>query len=160
MTVGCFGAVVSVGSNLIYALGRSEFIFRAGLLGALLSLASGLTIIQHFGLMGAALSRGAIQLLMIAIGFYYIAVRLNCPVPAAGLIRLLLSSICCAVTAHAILHFLEGTPGMLVAIPTGAIVYFAAVWSLRALPKPDTARLLNWANDMRGWVGNFRLRSR
>jgi O-antigen/teichoic acid export membrane protein len=34
VTIGCIGAASSVGANLVYALGRSHFIFRSGVLGA------------------------------------------------------------------------------------------------------------------------------
>jgi O-antigen/teichoic acid export membrane protein len=158
VTIGCMGASVTIGSLLIYAMGRSEIIFRQGLLGAILTLTSGLIIVPHYGLLGAVWARAVIQLLMIGIGMYFIAVQLKCPVPFKSLTKILISAIISALAAHAIIRFIHGIPGICVAVPVGAIVYFAAVWISGGLTTSDNERLLALANDLGKSLIRFRPR--
>jgi O-antigen/teichoic acid export membrane protein len=136
-----FPAVASVGSNLVYGLDRSDFIFVSGATGAMLSVLTGLTLIPMFGVMGAACTRAAIQVAMVVFGTWFITRRLNCRTPVGDLGRLLIAAAVCAIAAHACIALIPGIASLPVSILTGALVYVAAVRLLHALPKSDVVRL-------------------
>lgn len=138
------GAAGSVGSQMIYACERSDVIFVAGLGGAILSVAAGFLIVPRFGMIGAALARGAIHALMVAAGLWFIRYRLRCPVPFGSLARLLVAALLCALAARACLALIPSPVlGLAMAVPLGAAIYGAAVRALGALPAEDARRLRN-----------------
>ena len=136
------GAAGSVGSQMIYAHERSDFIFASGLVGAALSVAAGFLIIPVYGLMGAALARVAIHGIMFALGSWFIMRRLSLRLPAAALAKLLLSALICALAGYlctvSLANPLMALPAAVVA---GTIAYMASVRALGALPSHDIARL-------------------
>ncbi len=138
------GATGAVGSQMIYACERSDFIFLSGLGGAILSVAAGFLIVPHFGMIGAALARGAIHALMVAAGLWFIRRRLHCPVPFGSLARLLVAALLCALAARACIALIPSSIlGLALAVPLGAAVYGVAVRALGALPAEDARRLRN-----------------
>jgi O-antigen/teichoic acid export membrane protein len=148
VTASSFAAVASVGSNLVFGLDRSDFIFVAGWAGAALSILAGLTLIPMFGVMGASWARAAIQMAMVALGMWFIVRRLKCRTPLSDLARLLIAAALCAIAARGCIVFLPGIAALPVAILTGAIVYVAAIRLLRALPKNDVDRLQSFCRRL------------
>jgi O-antigen/teichoic acid export membrane protein len=135
------GATASVGSNLIYAMDRSDFVFANGIAAALAAIVAGLTVIPAYGVIGAAWARTAIQLSSVAFGFWFIVRRLRCPIPFNELTRLLIAALLCAGAARGCLSLLPPLPALAAAVPAGGIVYLAAVRLLRPLPPRDIDRL-------------------
>ena len=135
------GATASVGSSLVMAMDRSDFVFLSGALAAVLTVIAGLTIIPMFGLMGAAWTRCAIQTAAVGFGAWFILRRLNCPLPLLDLGKLLLAAILCGATARLCLFVVSGPISLPMAIAAGAAAYVAAVKLLRALPAGDIERL-------------------
>ena len=136
------GATGSVGSQMIYAHERSDFIFASGLVGAALSIAAGFLIVPQYGMMGAALSRAAVHLVMVGAGSWFIQRRLGCPIPLGDLGRLLLAALLCALAAHlCVSHIYDPLQSLPLAIGSGVIVYLGSVRMLGALPAQDVARL-------------------
>lgn len=138
---GAVAATASVGSNLIYAMDRSDFVFASGLAAAALSIFAGIVVIPAFGLAGAAWARAVIQIAAVALGGWFISQRLRCPVPFRELARLLLASVLSALAAAGCLWLIPGTAALAAAIPAGIVSYIAAVRLLRALPADDIERL-------------------
>jgi O-antigen/teichoic acid export membrane protein len=62
------GAIAFVGTTLVMAMDRSDFVFFSGLACAVLAIVTGFTVIPAFGVMGAAWSRAAIQIAAVAMG--------------------------------------------------------------------------------------------
>lgn len=131
----------AVGNHVMYARDRSDYIFYSALAGGLLSILAGLTIIPRYGLMGAACARAAIQVLLVVCGFWYLQVRLKCPVPLNHLLRLAASAAICGLSARATLDALPKSIALVAAIFAGAVVYFLSVRLLGALHEEDIARL-------------------
>jgi O-antigen/teichoic acid export membrane protein len=135
------GATASVGTTLVMAMDRSEVVFASGLACAVLAVAAGLTVIPAFGLMGAAWSRGAIQLAGAAMGGGYIFCRLHFPLPLFDLGRLLLAAAICGLAARLALSAATGLPSLLLAVAAGTVSYAVAVRLMRALHPRDADRL-------------------
>ncbi len=141
VAAAAFAASGAVGTHMMCARNRSDFIFYSNILGAALSIAAGLTVIPGYGVLGAAASRAAVQMFMLGLGLWFIARRLNCPVPFRHLARLAASAALCGVAARAVLQLVHGPLALPIAIGVGALVYWAAVRMLDALPPEDVERL-------------------
>lgn len=135
------GAISSVGTSVVLAMDRSDFIFVSGLLAAGLTIGAGVTIIPMFGLMGAAWGRAAVQTAAVVLGCWFVLRRLRFPLPLAALGKLLLAASLCAVAARVCLDLVPGAFSLPVAIVAGAAAYVTAVRTLRALPPSDIERL-------------------
>jgi O-antigen/teichoic acid export membrane protein len=135
------GSTASVGSSVVMAVDRSDFIFLSGLIAALLSVVAGFTAIPAFGLIGAAWARAAIQVSAVAFGTWFVFYRLRLPLPFRDLAKLLLAAALCGAAARGCLLLMPGVVSLLVAIPVGAAVYVVSVRLLRALPAGDIDRL-------------------
>ncbi len=136
------GATGAVGSHLIYAHERSNFIFQSGLIGAGLTVAAGLLIIPTYGMMGAALARTAIHFLMFAYGSWFIVRRLGCPFPTSALARLFGAALLGAMAAHlCMVAVRQPSLALSLAVASYAVVYLAAVRASGAMPDGDVAWL-------------------
>jgi O-antigen/teichoic acid export membrane protein len=150
-------AVGQVGSALLYGMERSRCIALVGAVGSVAFLVSGVTVIRVGGAWGAVWARLVIQAGMVGVGLWYIARRLNCPVPLAGLARTLAAALASAVPLA--LSVVAG--GELVAVLTGgcaALVFYAmlarrlvvlAAEDLDALRRAARERAPDW---LAGWT--------
>ena len=68
-----------IATHLVQALERSDFIFYTAILGAGLSIVGGFLLVPEFGLIGAAVSRSVVQVIMVAIGLWFVVARLATP---------------------------------------------------------------------------------
>ncbi|MGY2051388.1 lipopolysaccharide biosynthesis protein [Methylobacterium sp. JK268] len=144
------GATGAVGSQMIYAHERSDFIFASGLVGAALTVAAGFLIVPRFGMMGAALARMAIHGVMVGIGAWFITRRFGYPLPLRALGRLLLAALLSAAAAGAVIRAAPVPAALPAAIAAGILAYALAVRLLHALPPDDTARLSALASRLPG----------
>jgi O-antigen/teichoic acid export membrane protein len=136
------GATGSVGSQMIYAHERSDFIFACGLVGAALSVAAGFLVVPAYGMMGAALARTCVHAVMVGWGSWFIMRRLGCPMPLVELGKLLAAALLCAAAARLCVDLVSSPAVSLpLAIGSAAIVYGASVRMLGALPAHDVGRL-------------------
>lgn len=135
------GATGSVGTTLVMAMDRSDFIFVCGLITAIFAVAAGLIVIPAFGLMGAVWSRAAIQLAAVAMGAGFVLWRLRFPLPLADLARLLVAAAICGLTARGVMTLSHDAIALIPAIAAGALSYAVAVRLLGALHPGDAERL-------------------
>jgi O-antigen/teichoic acid export membrane protein len=142
------GAISSVGTSLIMAMDRSDFIFASGVIAAALTIVAGLTVIPAFGLMGAAWARAAVQASAVALGSWFVMYRLGCPLPLADLGKLLLAAAFCGSTARLVLDVVPGALALPAAIVAGVVAYVAAVRAIRGLPASDTANLRTMGHSL------------
>jgi O-antigen/teichoic acid export membrane protein len=126
-----------VGTNLVYALERSDFIFASSLLGAGLSILTAMFLISDFGLAGAVASRVAVQITMLLAGAWFISVRLGFPIPFAALFRLIVAASLCAATAAICVQFIGHIWDVIVGIAAGAVTYITALRLLAPLQDRD-----------------------
>lgn len=138
---GAIGAISSVGTNLIMAMDRSDFLFWSGLSAAGLTVLAGLTVIPEFGLMGAVWARAVVQVAAVALGAWFVLRRLHFPLPLGDLGRLLTAAILCGMAARLCLAAVPGLLALPAAIAAGTLVYVVAVRRLKALPASDIAWL-------------------
>ena len=140
-TTSAIGATAAAGSALLYAMERSRFVLLSGIVGAALAVAGFALVIPAAGALGAAATRGAVQLGMVAIGTWYIARRLQVPVPLGSLGRSAVAAALCAAAATACIHTLTAPLSIGVAIVAGAAVYALAARALRTMESDDTRAL-------------------
>ncbi len=118
-----FTITTVIGTHLVNALARSDFIFASSLAGAILSGAAGFLLIPGSGLVGAAVSRAVVQLAMIGLGLWFITRRLKFSYPFSSLFRILFAALVAAAIAFAIVTISRTLAGLLVAILLSALVY-------------------------------------
>lgn len=148
------GTTSSVGTSVLLALERSDFIFLSGVLTALLSVCAGFTVIPAFGLMGAAWARCLVQITAVALGSWFIYRRLGFPLPFGGLARLVLAALACAAAARVVITVVPGPRSLAAAVLAGAITYLIAVRMLGALPARDRDRLRALAGMLPSRLGS------
>jgi O-antigen/teichoic acid export membrane protein len=134
------GSAASVGTSLVMAVDRSDFIFLSGLVAAVLTVIAGFTAIPAFGLMGAVWARVAIQVAAVAFGGWFVFSRLGFPLPFRDLAKLLVAAGLCGAAARLCL-LVPGAGSLPAAILAGAATYMVSIRVLHALPTGDIARL-------------------
>lgn len=141
----CAAAAISVtaviGTHAVNALARSDFIFYTSLLGALLSIVLGVSIIPTFGVAGAAISRSITQLLMICAGIWFVSARLRFSYPFAELARILLATMPAGCLAYIAMEFMGGLMGVAVAMGLFVMLYLTGLRVFSALTASDAERL-------------------
>jgi O-antigen/teichoic acid export membrane protein len=139
VTAAAFTITTVIGSHLVNALGRSDFIFFSSLSGALLSAIFGFLLIPVFGLVGAAISRAIVQLAMVAIGLWFITTRLGFSFPFGAFLRILLASLAAAGAAFVTIGAIGHLPGLVSAIALAAFTYVLCLRLFGATHADDIA---------------------
>jgi O-antigen/teichoic acid export membrane protein len=143
VSVAALSVLSTVATSLVQALERSDFIFASSLCGAACALASGFLFIPEYGLMGAALARVAIQILMISLGCWFVVSRLGFAFPAVAVLKLGAAALASAAAASICIRAIGHPSGMLFGIVAGAITYLVALRIAKALETSDVAFLSN-----------------
>lgn len=123
VTAAAFSITTVIGTHLVNALARSDFIFASSLVGAFLSVSIGFLLIPHFGLLGAAISRTVTQLAMIVLGLWFITARLGFAYPFGPLARIVLAALAASLGALLIVTATNGVGGLIAAIVIAALIY-------------------------------------
>ena len=135
------GGVVYVGSQLALGCDRSDLGFIGTLAGAALLLAGCLLVIPGYGIMGAALVRTGVQIILVVVNLWLIRSRLGYVAPVGHMLRLLAASAICGASAWVATRALPAPVNLAVAVPLGVVVYGVCVRLLDALPGEDVDRL-------------------
>lgn len=135
-------AFSTIGSSLVYAKERSDFICMCGFVGAVLSVAAGFWVVSRFGAWGAVWARMIVQSLMIVLGTWFIVKQLHFSYPFGSLGRTALAGTFCALAAWSIIHSLPYPILMLsFAVPLGAVVYAFSAKFLHVLGIEEVRQL-------------------
>lgn len=134
-------AFATVGSAVVYGQGDAHIIRNWSLLGAGLLSALCVLLAPAYGAAGVAAARVAVQVTMVAIGFYLLRSLYRLPVPVLVLFKLLFASIACGLGASAMVHLVGGVAGIALAVVAGTITYLVALRALGAIPSEDAAAL-------------------
>lgn len=129
-------AVSSLGVTTFYLLqsiGKTGFLLVSNGIGLLGTVALGFVLIPHFGLMGAAWSRGAVQVMVVLIETWYVTRRLGITPPYRALGAVTVAAVAQGAVAYAIGMELGGALSLAVSIPAACLVYLLA---LRLLSVP------------------------
>lgn len=154
-------AVTGVGTttvNLIYSTGKSGFLLISNALGLAGTIAFGFLVIPHFGVMGAAWSRSAVQVFVVAIETWYVTKKLGFVPPYRALGTITLAAAIQGAVAYVIVTELGGIASLVLAIPVSVVLFVAALRAFAVLPMVDpslvdtllahvprrVARLLSW----------------
>lgn len=135
----------TIGTHLVNALGRSDFIFWSSIAGAVVAVALGFLLIPEFGLVGAALTRASVQIAAVMLGIWFITRRLRYAYPFARLIRLTLAAAAPAGAAFAVTQLVAGPLGLLEAILAGLVVYPLSLRLFGALGPDERAAIIHFA---------------
>ncbi|MEN3794730.1 polysaccharide biosynthesis C-terminal domain-containing protein [Fulvimarina sp. MAC3] len=130
-----------IGTHLVNALGRSDFIFWSSVIGGVLAVVLGLSVIPHFGLVGAAASRALVQIAAVLLGIWFITRRIGYAYPFARLLRLTLAAATCAAAAYAVTQIGTGPLKLVQAVLAGVIVYPVALRVVGALGPDERAAI-------------------
>ncbi|MHB8899269.1 MAG: oligosaccharide flippase family protein [Thermoguttaceae bacterium] len=142
-------ALSGIGSALVYAKERSDFIAFGGIFGALLSIAAGFLIVSRFGAWGAVWTRLVVQFAMIAIGTRFVTTRLHFSYPFRHVGRTLLAGVLCGLSAWVVVEFLpSGVTTLGIAILVGAFVYALGLKLFRVLGREEVRQLKKITNRL------------
>ena len=142
------GSLSTVSTMFLFAAERGSFIVKSGLVGAMLLMVSGVTLIPMFGLFGTAAARAAIQIALTLAAYLYIDRTLHCATPWGTLGRIGAAAAGCALAARAVIVVLPNELGLMVAIIVGMATYGLLIRLCRALPDEDLARLQSLATRL------------
>ena len=147
------GANSVVSFSLISGHERSDFSFACNASAAVLSVVLSLLLVPRFGIAGAAWARASVQIYLVAFSFWFVIRRLKFTLPLGQVCRLILAAAGCAIVAHVLASRVAGLSGLIIAVPAGALTYFALVRLLAALPYEDVERLTTMSNRLPTGLG-------
>jgi O-antigen/teichoic acid export membrane protein len=139
LAIGSCLAFANVGASLIAGLDRLHVRVRWSIPAALLMLGLLPLFIPDYGAWGAAWVRLAVRALVIIVSTTYIARALRMPVPLNSLLRMLAAAAVCGLGAAAIVHAWTSPLALLVAVPTGGLLYLVSLRWMRAVHAEDRA---------------------
>lgn len=147
-------AFAPIGSSLIYAKERSDFIVLGGGIGALISILLGFVIISRFGAWGAAWSRLFVQCSMVLLGIWFITCRMHFEFPFRVVGYALLSGIMCGLSAWSVLTLMPiAYLDLLLAVLGGAIVCMIAFKLFHIIDRDKALLLARLAGTLPSWFG-------
>lgn len=141
MMTGMF-VFAGAGSSMLHAFGKSDIIFKVGLIGAALITLGCLFVTTRYGATGTAWVRLSVQLFMIASGITYIHKKLNMILPYGALFRLAVVSLLAALAAKIALLMAPIYP-LAFAFLSGSLTYLALVRYAQPLSGSDISALLD-----------------
>jgi len=106
-----------------------------------------LVLVPVYGGVGAAIVRGLIGVFAFAFMLTYCQKALGLSVNLVAMAKLLVSGVACAATASIIVFFIDGLPGLLLAIPGAAFVYLAFLRLIKPFPRNDLNALGRLISD-------------
>jgi O-antigen/teichoic acid export membrane protein len=138
-------AFAGVGSSLIYATGRSKFIFCSSCVGALLIVSGCPFVSDHYGASGVAYVRLSVQIIMIGVGTIFIRKILNISLPYAGMARIALASLLASAVAWLVMQ-LHLPASAVWAVIVAIAAYPTCLKLTKPLGSEDTAAVLDNEN--------------
>jgi len=144
-----------IGSALIYAKERSDFIALSGFVGAIIAVVTNYIVVPHYGAWGAVWIKLFIQTSMIALGTWFIIVKLHFSFPFCSLGRTTVASAFCGISAWMIQKVEQNSiTGLLLAIFGSVIVYAFSVRIFKVLKSEDANQLKRISNRMPGAINS------
>lgn len=146
MIVAAGSAIVfaaGVNANVLLSFERGKLLLASNIVGFAIMVAAGLLVIPAYGIVGAALSRTAVQTAVVGIELWLVVRMFGFAFPAADVAKTAAAAFLCAVTAYLCIKFIGGAVSLIVAVPAGVVVYLAAIRELAVL-HPSDKRILEW----------------
>jgi len=123
-------AISSLGVTTLYLLqsiGKTGFLLMSNGIGLIGTIALGFLLVPQFGLMGAAWSRGVVQVSVVLIETWYVTRKLGVSPPYRALGAITLASVAQAAVAYFACQEFGGLVALLIAIPAAIITYLVAL---------------------------------
>lgn len=141
-------AISSLGVTTLYFLqsvGKTGLLLITNGIGLIGTIVLGFLLIPSEGLMGAAWSRGVVQVAVVLIETWYVTRRLGVSPPYRVLGAITLAALAQAAVAYLIITELGGTIAVVLAIPAAVVTYLVAlrVFSVVRLIDPGIADRLS-----------------
>jgi O-antigen/teichoic acid export membrane protein len=133
-------AICSLGPTnnyLMLSLGKTGILLASNIVGLVGVILLSFLAIPQYGLLGAAWSRGIIQILVIAIEIVCTAIQIGFHPPYRALGAIALAAVAQGAVAYSIVLTLGGAASLLVAIPAAIITYLIALRVFSVLPLVD-----------------------
>ncbi|MFG1930095.1 polysaccharide biosynthesis C-terminal domain-containing protein [Mycobacterium sp. NPDC048908] len=122
---------------LIYSTGKVGLLLISNSVGLLGTVVLGFLLIPRFGIIGAAWSRSAVQVLVVAIEIWYVTRKLKFAPPYRAFGAVLIASLIPGAIAYALSTEMGGILGLVVAVPAAVLVFLVALRVLAVLPMVD-----------------------
>ena len=132
--------VSSLGVTTFYLLqstGKTGLLLLSNAMGLVGTIAMGFLLIPRFGLMGAAWSRGVVQVSVVLIETWYVTTRLRIAPPYRALGAITLASVAQGAVAFVVSMELGGAISLVVAVLAAIVVYVAAIRLLAVMRMVD-----------------------
>jgi len=123
-------AISSLGVTTFYLLqsvGKTGFLLLSNGLGLVGTIVLGFILVPRFGLIGAAWSRGAVQVSVVLIETWYVTRKLQIYPPYRALGAIAVASVAQGAVAYFVCMELGGMVALLIAIPAAIITYLVAL---------------------------------
>lgn len=123
-------AISSLGVTTLYLLqsiGKAGFLLMSNGVGLIGTIVLGFILVPHFGLIGAAWSRGVVQVSVVLIETWYVTRKLEISPPYRALGAITLASVAQAAVAYVLCLEFGGVVALLIAIPAAMITYLVAL---------------------------------
>lgn len=143
--------IVTAGSAIVFAAGvnanvllsfeRGKLLLVSNLIGLAIMVVAGLIVIPAYGMVGAALSRVAVQTIVVGIELWLVVRLFGFAAPVIDVIKTAAAAALCAAAAYGCVRFIGGATSLLIAVPAGAAVYFASIRELGVLRPSDLGML-------------------
>jgi O-antigen/teichoic acid export membrane protein len=142
LSVSGLGLAISQPAQYLLVGAERQRFYMAGMgLAAIVDVVGCLLLIPRYGALGAAMAKGAAQLVAAAIFLTYLQRGFGARLPVARMARLVLSGgamlLCVLLFSHRVASIL----GLLLGIPLGAGIFVVLVRILRCLDVADRDRL-------------------
>ena len=133
-----FGIAVSAG---LQALDRVWVSALTAAVGSIAAVLVGVFLIPRTGIMGAVWSRSLIQAIITAASVIYLWRRHGWGFPLLPLAKISIAALACALCSGATVMLFGHITGVLIAVPTGALVYLGLLPALRIIESRDALLL-------------------
>ncbi len=141
-------------SLYLLSMDRARDRLKVSIVGGAVMTIGCLAVIPYFAAEGAALVRIGVFTVMCIIMVRYTGFGSQLSGLYVSLSKTLVAAAICAIIAVAILHFINGSIGLLLAIAAGGAGYIVALKVLKAIPSEDAEVMLSIVAKMPGSVRN------
>jgi O-antigen/teichoic acid export membrane protein len=122
---------------LLYSTAKTGLLVVTNGIGLVGTVILGFWLVPRYGLMGAAWSRGAVQVTVVLIETWYVTKRLDFRPPYRMLGAITLAALVQAAAAYTISVYWGGALSLLVSLPAAIVVYLVALRTLSVVSMVD-----------------------
>jgi hypothetical protein len=141
-------------SLYLLSMDRARDRLKVSIVGGVVMTLGCLAVVPFFAAEGAAIVRIGVFTVMCMIMVRYTRFGSQLSGLYVSLFKTLVAAAICAIIALIILHYLNGSIGLLLAIAAGGVGYIVALKFLKAIPREDAEVMLSIVEKMPGSVRN------